>query len=182
MKGKLTYKKKLLFALIGSGLFAICLYKISIADTIALSSENSMFEEQIESSQDAPEQIQHLRAKLRRVESLVGEDQMMSGDMHQVLLDMVTDRCKQKGIILKEFPQTMVSENNGYQTKTARVVVEGDFIELLKLVHYLETNYRIGKIVSVSFETYKEKRTRRRKLMVSIYIQNVKSIEHELKA
>jgi hypothetical protein len=86
---------------------------------------------------------------------------------------------QKNGLILKDFPQPFVGVENGYITKTAQLTVEGDFIPLLKLIYFLETDYSVGKVVAVGFKTSKERRTRKRKLNTTIYLQNVKAETNE---
>jgi len=110
---------------------------------------------------------------------LVGNNDYVEVDIHQELLQLVTDNVQKKGLILKDFPQPYVTTDEGYVTKTALATVEGNFIDLLKLVYFLEMNYKVGKVVAVDFKTVKELRTRKRKLSSIIYIQNVKAENDE---
>lgn len=180
MTKKLTYKQQLLYALIGGFIFSIVIYNVAISNTIGLAVKNSDYREQISQSQDAPEQIEFAKQKIKKIEQLVGTDNDYSEiDIHQVLLESVTNYVQRKGLILKDFPQPFVGVENGYITKTAQLTVEGDFIPLLKLIYFLENDYNVGKVVAVDFKTIKERRTRKRKLNTTIYLQNVKAETHE---
>lgn len=180
MKKKVTYKQRLLYTLIGSGLFLIVVYNMALADTIALAIKNNALEQQISQNQDAPQQIQLVAQKIKRIEQLVGDnDYKEARDIHQVLLESVTGYVQKNELILKDFPQPFVINDNGYVTKTAQLTVEGGFINLIKLVYFLENNYTVGKVVAVDFKTTKELRTRTRKLNTTIYLQNVKAENNE---
>lgn len=179
MKKKITYHQRLLYTLITGGVFAIILYNMAISNTIDLIIENGALKEQISKNQDAPEQIKKIKKDLKKIEQLVGNNDYVEIDVHQELLQLVTDNVQKKGLILKDFPQPYVTTDEGYVTKTALANVEGDFIDLLKLVYFLEMNYKVGKVVAVDFNTTKELRTRKRKLSSTIYIQNVKAENNE---
>ena len=180
MKRKLTYKQRLLYTLIGSFIFSIVVYNLALSDTISLAVENSELEELISKSQDAPEKIQFAKQKIKRIEQLVGTNTVYNEvDIHQVLLEAVTSYVQTNGLILKDFPQPYVAVNNGYITKTVQVTVEGDFVPLLKLIYFLETDYSVGKIVAVDFKTAKERRTRKRKLNTTIYLHPNSNIVHQ---
>lgn len=159
--------------------FAFILYKVAISGTVELSFENGDLKEQISNNQNAPQQIKTIKKKIAKIEQLVGDEVGDETDPHQMLLGMVTQYCQQNKLTLKEFPHPFVLEDKGYITKTAKVVVEGDFIYLLKLVYHLESKYKVGKVVSVDFEAKKQLRTRRRKLNSTIYVQNIKRINDE---
>ena len=179
MKKQLTYQQRLLYVLIAGGIFSIVLYNMAIADTVNLAIENADLEQQIAKSQDAPQQIQHLKKKLQQIEQLVGNTDETDIDIHQVLLEAVTGYVQQHGLVLKDFPRPYETIDKGYITKTAKVTVEGDFINLLKLVYFLENNYKVGKVVALDFMATKELRTQKRRLNTIIYLQNVKAQDHE---
>ena len=180
MLKKLTYKQQLLYTLIGGFIFSIVIYNLALSDTISLAVKNSDFKDQISKSQDAPEQIQFAKQKIKRIEQLVGSNNDYSEvDIHQVLLESVTNYVQKNGLILKDFPQPFVGVENGYTTKTVQLTVEGGFIPLLKLIYFLENDYSVGKVVAVDFKTAKELRTRKRKLNTTIYLQNVKAETNE---
>lgn len=179
MKRNITYHQRLILTFVGGFFFLILIYNLSISDTLVLRTENNSMELQIETNQDAPEQIQFLKQKIGKLEQLIGSEISKDIDIHQLLLEMVTGYCQKNNIILKEFPQPFETEKNGYLTKTAKVVVEGDFVYLLKLVYHIEKNYKVGKVVSVDFKAEKELKTKIRKLQSTIYIQNIKAVTHE---
>ena len=180
MKKKLTYKQRLLYTLIGAFIAAFVIYNMALSETIEIAMKNSDFREQIAKSQDAPEQIKILTKKIKRIEQLVGTNKDYATiDIHQELLESVTGYVQKNGLVLKDFPQPYINTANGYVTKTAQLTVEGGFINLLKLIYFLENNYNVGKVVAVDFKTSKELRTRKRKLNTTIYIQNVKTETHE---
>ncbi|MBI2281704.1 MAG: hypothetical protein HYU68_13595 [Bacteroidetes bacterium] len=179
MKKKITYKNKLLYLLISGGLFCVILYNLAISDTLNLAIENNTLEGQIIENIDAPKQIQSIKQKLLKIEQLIGDKNQHETNVHQLLLESITQYNQKKALVLQDFPQPFISSNNGYVTKTAKVTVEGDFINLLKLVYFLEQNYQIGKVVSVNFETTKELYKRKRELHSTIYIQDIKAIKDE---
>jgi hypothetical protein len=180
MNKKITYKQRLLYALIGGVVFSFIVYNLALADTISLAQKNSDFKEQIAKNQDAPEQIKIAKQKIKRIEQLVGTNKDYGAiDIHQVLLESVTGYVQQNNLILKDFHQPYITTENGYVTKTAQLTVEGDFISLLKLIYFLEKDYSVGKVVAVDFKTHKELRTRKRKLNTTIYLQNVKAESNE---
>lgn len=165
--------------LVAGGIFSIILYQMAISDTIHMVSENNAMEEQVSSYQNAPEQIKTLKLQLKKIEQLIGSDTIQKMDVHQSLLGSVTEYTQENNLILKDFPQPYTIADKGYITHTAIVTVEGDFIRLLKLSHYLENNFKGGKIVAMDFNITKEIRTRKRKLNSTIYLQHVKPDKNE---
>lgn len=179
MKQKITYKNRLIYLLISAGLFAIILYNIAISDTITISSENTRLETQIIENIDAPKQIQSIKQKLYKIDLLIGNKTQEEIDVHQLLLESITSFNYNNRLVLQDFPQPFILTKDGYETKTAKVTIEGGFINLLKLVHFLEQNHKIGKVVSVDFESIKKSNNTKKELHSTIYIQNIKSIPNE---
>jgi hypothetical protein len=160
--------------------FSFVVYQMAISNTIDLAIANADFRTQISQNKNAPAQIKSVSNKIKRIEQLVGRNKgSESIDIHQALLELVTKSIQKNKLILQDFPQPYESVSNGYVTKTVQLRVEGGFIDLLQLIASLEKNYRVGTVVAVNFKTAKEKRTRKRKLAVTLYIQNVKTEEHE---
>jgi len=180
LKKKLTYHQRLLYTLIGGGIFVIILYNVAISSTVDLMIENNQLEEQIAKNQDAPQRIQKIKKDLKKIEKLIGDNnQTKEVDIHQNLLQLITDNVQENRLILKDFPQPYEIADKGYLTTTALATVEGNFVPLLKLVHFLEVNYKVGKVVAVDFKTTKVLKTRKRKLSSVIYLQNVKARNYE---
>ncbi|MCW9019844.1 MAG: hypothetical protein OQJ96_06040 [Flavobacteriales bacterium] len=179
MMNKLTYKKKLQYVLIISGVFMVVLYQLALSDTIDLAIETGVMEEQVANNKNAPEEIAMIKQKLAKIEQLIGTQVAHDLDVHQLLLESVTGYVQTNNLVLKDFPQPFSISDKGYTTKTALVIVEGDFIQLLKLSNYIENNYQGGKLVALDFKINNELRTRTRKLNSTIYLQNVKAENHE---
>lgn len=165
--------------LVLGGLFLIVLYNMAISDTIDLAVENSELETQIIQNKDVSAQLIMVKEKLNKIKQVIGNDNYEETDIHQLLLQLITDKIQQNGLILKDFPQPYQLADKGYVTKTAQATIEGDFIQILQLVYFLERNYNVGKVVAVDFKTTKQIRTRKRKLNTIIYLQNVKAEHHE---
>jgi len=87
---------------------------------------------------------------------------------------MVTSYCKDKPLLLKEFPKTVLKETDGFLVELNYFTVEGDFKNLLNLVYTLEQKVKVGKVASVNFMIKENIKTKRNELTATIYIQNLK--------
>ena len=104
MKKKLTYKQRLLYILIGGGVFSFVIYNMALSNTIDIAIKNSEYREQIAKSKNAPEQIKILTQKIKRIEQLVGTNKDYTAvDIHQVLLESVTGYVQKNELILCRF-------------------------------------------------------------------------------
>lgn len=148
---------------------------MSIRKTFGLKSQCNDFEEQLISASDAPNKITQLENKLNSINKTIGTNITSDLDFQELLLEKVSNYCNDNKLILKELPQTHIYKNRDYNIETNMVVVEGSFIKLLKLVYMLEQEFKLGKVISVKFESEKDLITKKIRLSASIYFQNIKN-------
>ena len=176
---QLSYKKRFRLILIGCGLFALAIYNFALADTLTLYQKKSELVDRINIGANATEELAMVKAKLSRLENIVGQDAPIAFDAQQHLLESVTQYSEQNDIMLTAFPHPFSIIDEGYLVQTSVITVEGEFTSLLKLCHYLENNYHSGRVVSLNFEASTELRTRKRKLNSTIYLQHIKNQSNE---
>jgi len=131
-------------------------------------------EQQLTLAENAPQKIAEIKNRISEIETRIGSNQSKEVDFQDMLLEKVSSYCKTNGLVLKEFPQTHCFSQQDYLIETNTIIVEGDFIKLLKLVYGLENDFEIGKVVSVKFLTNEDFRSKRLYLSAVIYYQNIK--------
>lgn len=171
-----TYKQKNRFLIGAIILLAIVSYNMALKNTIHAYREMKSLEVKSKLANDAPQKVAELNARLINMDYVLGRSQLLDTTAQQTLLGIVTDYCKNKGIILREFPKTVQKKQGEYLVETNSFIVEGSFIKILELLYLLEQKNRVGKVVSSSFVTGKDFKTKTINLTASIYIQNVKKI------
>lgn len=169
-----TYKKKVILLLVGSFLFVLIAYRLSIEQTFELKGECKLAEQKIALAQNASEKIQVYQKKLRILDQKIGTNISSGIDFQDLLLEEVSAYCKENKLVFRDMQLTHQFEKGNYQIETNFFSVEGTFVPLLKLVYNLETNYNTGQIASVRFESKKDLKTKRRRLFVHVYYQNIK--------
>lgn len=173
---QLTYKKKLYLLLGGFTLFLLIAYRLSIAPTFELKNECEIAEEKLNVANGATEKIEQLQKRLVALDQKIGTNISTGVDFQDLLLEEVSAYCKQNRLVFRDMQQTYKYQKGNYQIETNIFAVEGSFKPLLKLVYNLETNYNTGQIISVHFESKKDLRTKRRRLFLHVYYQNIKQI------
>jgi hypothetical protein len=91
----------------------------------------------------------------------------------EYLLDRLTYLCHQHRVRLVSLPVSQSSQQDGFETITRTVKLQGRFIDLLRLVHGLEYRFPIGRVSSVRFVTEQERESRSNELYVYLYLQNL---------
>ncbi len=169
----MIYKRKTLYLGIGFLLALFVIYYLAIRSTINLYKDNIEMVEHVSIELNPLEQIniKNEEEQLRASILSYSIDSLTSGNL---LLSVTGNLCKKNNVVLKDVPLYEDSELNGYRVRTNRVIVEGQFINLLKLLNDFE-NSKIGRVSSASFQTYFNRIKNKNTLVLTIYIQNVKS-------
>ncbi len=171
----MNYKKKTTYLLVISLLILIVVYFISIKKTIDLYIENKEISQYLSSEITIEKQLSLKNEEALLKSSILNYsiDSINGGDL---LLDISGSLCKKNNTILRDVPIFEDSEQNGYQIRTNKVVVEGGFINLLQLLNDYEKS-KIGRVSSASFQSYFDRLKNKNILTLTIYIQNVKTIK-----
>lgn len=173
-----SYRKKNKALVFTAMLFLVLAYMLSIKRTIAVYREANVLESQSELAVNAPEKAAGLEKQLAGIDNLLGM-QPQAGNVQQMLLGVITGYCKERNTVLREFPKTVYHEEKDFIVETNVFTVEGSFSQLLKLVYLLEQENHIGKISSARFFIKKDPKTHTTALNATIYLQNIKKLDHE---
>lgn len=170
----MSYKKKNILLIAGAFLFSIIIYYYAIEKTIDVINGCIEFKDQLKIAENAPQKHLDLIQKLDKVKGLLGNGGKFGVDVQQVLLEKISKFCSENNIILKDFPRPVTVQEQDFIVETNIIVVEGDFIKLLKLVYQLEQIQRTGKVAAVHFIAKEDLKTKRLMLTASLYLQNIK--------
>ena len=168
-----TYRKKNRALWIAAALAFLFAWYFSISETVSAYSECNAIEERLGQANDLPVQVAALQTQLKRMEQALGFRKDTATGFQEILLKAVSGYCKEKGIVLKEFPSPVANTENGYVVETSMFTVEGDFTGVLKLVYLLEQKERLGRIASVEYKKAKNQ-SKKTVLLTTIYVQNVR--------
>lgn len=170
---KLTYKYRFYILLGGIFIVSILTYKLAIKKTLELKAECSKIENELNSVGYAPQKISVLRKRLSEIEKLYGSDFEDLDKLQEKLLQHIGLTCKQYDLVLIELPEVHQYKNNDYVIKTFKVVVEGNYIDILKFVYDLEFKPALGRLASIKFYTQTNYRKNNKILYAQIIIQNI---------
>jgi hypothetical protein len=134
--------------------------------------------EQVRIAGDAPQQVALIRGKLEELNKVMGKDTMASGT--DPLLEFITTSNADKRFNLVDYMPLHMFLHQNYQVETRVAVLEGSYTRLLKFLYHLENEFRIGKVVSVKFESEINVKINKKRLLMTLYVQSV--INQEAKA
>jgi hypothetical protein len=174
---QLTYKSKLRYLFIGTGLILLLSWFLAIQKTIQLKNEVADLRLRSNQSSVSSSELASLQTRLANLDAIISKQG--SGEVRERLLGVLTSYCQKNGILLKAFPETIIEKGNEASIETNVFTVEGAFIPLLKLLYTLEQKQRIGKVSSASYQTRIDPKTKKTLLSAVVYVQNVKTNSHE---
>jgi hypothetical protein len=175
----LPYKKKLKILGIVFILVMFICYKLAFSKTIE---QYSSFKTQYKLNASLNNQgssFQTLKMKERKINEFFNQFVLDTIQNEKNFLFVCGEFCKTNNIKIKEYTPYNISTGSNLKTVTKSVTVEGDFRSILNLIYYLETQKKIGHLISANFKSNEDPRDKSTKLNSTIYIQNLLFKNHE---
>lgn len=175
MISTLTYKRKNTLLLIGSVLFMLICYSLSISKSIEAYELNQELKSVISQQKTLPSKKLTLIKELKALDSneIRNKTNYGGNTNEQIILAFVSNYCKESKLLLKEFPKTFRTQQNEYELQTNYFNVSGSFSKILRLIYLLEQTKKIAKVSSVDFQTKTDLYTNARDLNATIYLQQI---------
>ena len=174
-----SYQRKLVYLTLGSLVLIILMYTLALKRTFQLKKECKHLEQQLLVADDAPEQINSLKQKLVHIDQLIGANINENYVLKEQILNYSGTYCNKHNLVIKDFPAIHEYTQENYQVETSKIIIQGGFIDILKLIYLFETEYKIARVVSVDFHSEKNIRTKQKVLEADIYFQNINISNNE---
>ena len=168
----LTYQKKL--KLLGPlALIALMLvYFLGIKKTINLRSDIKEKQQKLILAKDLDGKVSLIRAKLKKIDKLIGNDMDSSSKVIDVILEDITTYCNTQGCTLREIPVMHEASDANFDIETYFITVEGPYKQLLNLIYLLEQKKNgSGRLSSCLLYSKKNNATKKLSLEATLYIQ-----------
>lgn len=171
MKITLTNKQKFYLLLVGVVLLVWISIKFGFSRSFELKEQINSIEMQLQTVEDAPQKLKLINERLQLYEQLLSN---VSGEeTSPVLIGKIGSYCKRNGLILKEIPGKVQNQNDEFTISTYKVVVQGSYEKMVKLLDELEQNSEAGKLRAVSFQSEYNLREGRKELFGTYYLQTI---------
>ncbi|MFN3402670.1 MAG: hypothetical protein ACK40G_01155 [Cytophagaceae bacterium] len=170
----LSYRQKNKYLLIAVICFLPLVYFLAVKKTKDLFIENSMLESKVEFLEKAPSRMQKLEARNKLMTEKLSSYFAGTEREEEHLLEVITNFCNKNRLLLRTFPKVKEDEGNEFVVINNEVKVEGDFINLLKLVYELEQKTQAGRLTSISFDSFFDNKRKKQVLVLSLYLQTLK--------
>ncbi len=151
----------------------IAVYQFGISKTIDLYVENQELEQRLGKALTADEEILKLNREVGFLKKQLLQYTVDSVKNKEFIFHALAEFCKNTHVQLREFPVESVSNKESYIIETNKIVAEGQYADLLKLLHFIEFKGKIGRVSSVSFYTLRDHKKQKDILLMNIYIQTL---------
>ncbi len=169
----ISSKQKLILIISGGIIMCFMVYFVAIKKTVDLAKKCMWIEAQLEKTNGARKRIEGIDNNLNETDHFfIHPDQ--STNSVEYLLNIMSNYCHDKNIAINEFSQTFTFQADNYIVETNYVELNGVFVDLIKLLFYIEKKKKVGKITSVKFFTEKDYKNKQVHLYMLIYIQRLK--------
>lgn len=154
----------------------VCAFYMSFSQTLASYTEFKTLEEKNKSIKSLTRDLQHWQSLNHQIDQSFGGQDVLSG-FQEALLGSVGLFCEKHNLVFTEYLEPFEGVDGGYRVETIVIRVQGDFKSLLKLLHYLQTSFKAGKVSSAEFLKERNFKKNKDELYLKMYVQKVRKDE-----
>lgn len=169
---KIDTKNKLLFLGIAILLFAS--YTLAIDKTFLLRKESQRLETQVAQFKDISKTLSILAQKDTYYDSILGKMDLVDTSIQNNLLRTINQEASKNNLKVMDFNKPhiyTIGENNLH---TFSFNLNGNYTDILKVIHAIEQKGNFGEIIHMDFEKKKNYRTNRYSLGATVFVQYIK--------
>jgi hypothetical protein len=166
---RLNWKQKELLLALSVFVGAYFIYNFAIYRTVELANDCAELKMKIDSAALVKVEINGLENELQQYE-LAGKNE--SSITHEQLLDVIDTFCSGHSITIRDFPQVRQFQTEEWQTEIHEVTIVGRYSDAILLLDYLHRS-KHGRVVSVTFYSKVDNKTKVKHLFTTIYVQNI---------
>lgn len=165
-------RNKLLF--LGIAILIFASYQLAINKTILLRKESQRLEVQVEQFKDIPNKLAILNQKDTYYDSILGKMDLVDTSIQNNLLRTINQEASKNNIKVMDFNQPHLYQMGENTLHTYSFNLNGNYTDILKVIHTIEQKGNFGEIVHVNFQKKKNYKTNRYNLGATVFVQQVK--------
>jgi hypothetical protein len=166
---KLSWKQKQWLMIAVWVVSALIIYNNALTLTLNLKEECTQLNNRIDSAELIKSEIAELERELIRSQKFTDSSSFLS---HEHLLDLVSNYCSAHSLTVQDFPSALQFKRNEWNVEVHEITVTGTYAQIVQLLEYVYQNEQ-GRIVSVSFFSKTDNKTKVKSLLATIYVQTL---------
>jgi hypothetical protein len=167
---KYSYKTKNYALIVLAVLLLAVIWKRSINTTIDLTAVKSDLINKLDIASTADKQIKRAYKEISILNSYIGKENSSVDDVQQAFLQFFN--TESNGLQIEQMDEVLNFKHPDFQINTHRIVVSGPYIETTKFIYNFEKEFKMAKLLSVQFESERNKMTNKTTLKTTLLIQN----------
>ncbi|MCK5856738.1 MAG: hypothetical protein KAG64_04565 [Bacteroidales bacterium] len=179
MNKKINYHFRLVLTIAGVITTYLLSYNYSFSDSIILKNEHINNQHKIQELKNAPIIILNLTKEIAQLDDIINIEDTTSQDSRKRIIDYTESSCKELDLSLIELTEPLIHTQENYIITYNRLVIEGDYFQLVKFIYELETVTTNMIIISIRMYSKKEKISKKTKIYSEIVFQTIKDKEGE---
>ena len=168
---KLSTRNKILLG--GLVLTFILGYHLAIKKTLALRDEFLVSQSQYELAMGIPEQLQQLTTREKQIESKFETLNLGTSSLQNDLIRFLNSVATDHKVKILELRAPHIFQGDNAVSKTYTLKFEGDFNDVLHVIHALEQNGGFGAVSHFALEKHKNYRTGKSRLEALVFLEQV---------
>lgn len=169
MLEKISHKRRFFIAILLLVLLFLAVYKKTYQPIFQLKEELNASHQLVENVATPFATIESLKSELSVLDKAVGNSENHAV-IQQKILDFITTHAPTVSVV--NIADSHRHKGNAFTIVTNKIVLTGNYEELLKTMYTVEKEFKASKIVSSRFYSIKNYRTNRTELLLELYFQN----------
>ena len=160
------------FYLAIGGLIVVVLIALMgpVNQMLTVKNELNDVESQLMKLGQAPQRIRYIKSILKKMDDKIGVSD--SSTINQQALFICLSKCsKNNQIAIREIANEHIYTDNYVRYETFVFILEGSFINILKMIKELKSQLEEVSILSLDFSKEKDRRSKKERLMVELILQ-----------
>ncbi|HHC80299.1 MAG TPA: hypothetical protein ENK46_10490 [Flavobacteriia bacterium] len=170
----MNLKQRNIALIIGLAVLFWVSYQFSFSKTVALKKQYAKLKKEKELFTNISQKLEKLRVQNVYYDSILKSKKISTESSSQNnLLSTITSFADTTNIKISAFNNPHVFKKDNAVFTTFSFTVKGSFSKITRLIYQLEQNYKLGKVISVSFKKKKDFRRNTVFLECTIWLQLV---------
>jgi hypothetical protein len=174
MFDKYTYKQKFYALIILFIMLLLASYKKTFKHVFSAQNELSLIEERITESNVSDQDLYVLNSQLTDLDLFIRGQNAEPQLVQHEILDFITRSNFKVDVVNIE--NVHLFKDTDFMIYTNQLEVEGDYIDLMKLLYSIENKFESSRVVSLAFYVKKDFRNKRKRLILKLILQNYEKI------
>ncbi len=167
MYSQLTYQQKNLALLVLAIMGILLIYMVNIRKTWAVYQSFRSTTARINQAATAGSDMSKYQSQL-----IVLKSSSQQPYDRERLLEEVTGFCREKGLLIRSFPDAQRVVENGVSIITNELEVEGAYKDIVSLVYLVEQQKKLASVSTLSCFLHKDRTTRKTNLRGRVVLRN----------